>query len=255
MTFVTLQRAAAIAVSAAGLALCGCQDDITLPEVGGADVGECGAFYPGGGDPDAGIVYGAEPGDTLPCFVWTSVRLGAPDPDIEDPAEYANAYLSMPEIFLKSEDAAMSGFLEAQFQVSQARIILFAIASTSCGTCPDLMQAVVSSEGELFDHGIVPIGVLSFDLNDQTTTEAWDLITADAQLLDDGFDEALYRTNDPEHYLGDRSAFEAFPYIVAVRVSDMAVAVKGLGTDYVEYPGKTFKVDELVAAVEEFSAP
>jgi hypothetical protein len=249
-----MRRSIHVFIAAIALAAVGCgQDEITLPDQGGAPVGECGAWYPGGGEADAGIEYGAQLGDTLPCFVWTSVRVGPPDPGETDPVAYANAYLSMPEIFLKSQDAAMTPYLEAQFGVSEAKIILFAIGATECSNCPTLMEAVANSEEELFEHGVIPIGALSYISSNQNVTEAWDLITADETLLNDGVDEALYRTNDPEHYLGDRSAFPLFPYIIAVRVSDMAVAVRADGLGYVD--DGSFKVDELVAAVEAFTAP
>ena len=74
------------------LALSGCgQDDITLPDAGSsAAVGECGAWYPGGGG-DGGATYGFDVGDTLPCFVWESVRIG-------EQGDVPNAYLSMGEL-------------------------------------------------------------------------------------------------------------------------------------------------------------
>ena len=130
MRFETVSATVAMALASALFAGCG-QDEITLPELGGQDVGECGAFYPGGGAADSGIVYGAELGETLPCFVWESVRAGAQD-GAADPATYANAYLSMGEIHLKSKQPEMSELLEAQFGVAEARIILFAIAARNC---------------------------------------------------------------------------------------------------------------------------
>ena len=256
MTFVTLQRAAAITVTAAGLALCCCQDDITLPETGGAAVGECGAFYPGGGEPDAGTAYGSNLGETLPCFVWESVRAGAQETGA-DPAAYANAYLSMGEIFLKSKNPGMSELLEAQFGVAEARIILFPIVAENCSGCPELLGRVVTSIPELEAAGAVVVGVASFSSNDtEPDADAMDLVAADGILINDGFVETHYRTNDPEHYLGTNGSFgEGFPQILAVRVSDMVVAVRGIPQTYYAAEGGGLDVAKLVADLEAFSAP
>ncbi len=217
-----ITAAAALALTCA--AGCG-QDGITLPGKEGADVGECGEWYPGGGAADAGVTYGSELGDTLPCFVWQSVRSGAQQSSA-DPATYANAYLSMGEIYLKSTEPDMSALLEAQFGVPAAKAVIFAVAGENCSTCPKLMGGVTASKTELLEDGIIPIGVASFDSIDASQTDAFDLVTADDIVCGDGFDEGLYRTNDPEHFLGDRLSFDAFPYLIGVRLDDMKVMIR-----------------------------
>jgi len=209
--------------------LSGCgQDDITLPAQESADVGECGEWYPGGGE-DAGVLYGSDLGQTLPCFVWESVRRGEQSSSA-DPAAYADAYLSMGEIFLKSQTPGMSDLLEAQFGAAEAKGLLFVVAANNCGTCPTLMEATTSSRSALLGEGIIPIGVASFDSNSEGT-EAMDLASADEIMVGDGLDEALYRTNDPDHFLGERSDFsEGFPFLIGVRLSDMQVMIRSTPT-------------------------
>ncbi len=249
MRFETVSAMVSMALASALFAGCG-QDEITLPELGGQDVGECGAFYPGGGAADSGIVYGAESGDTLPCFVWESVRAGAQD-GAADPATYANAYLSMGEILLKSKSSGMGALLQAQFGVAQA------VVAENCSGCPEFLGRTVASLPELQAEGVIVIGVASFSSNNSDpSADAMDLVAADEILATDGFDPSLYRTNDPEHYLGTNGSFgEGFPQILAVRVSDMVMAVRGLPQAYYPSTGEGLDVAKLVDEVEAFSAP
>ena len=244
-------------IIAASALLAGCgQDGVVLPEQGGGTVGECGAWYPSGldaDDGDAGIAeFGASVGETLPCFVWESVRSGA-QVEGADPATYANAYLNMGEIFLKAGNPEMSDLLQAQFGVTEAKIILFVVAAENCGTCPTLMTGVTSSLPELLAAGVIPIGAASFDSNNNNTT-AMDLVAADDVMVGDGLSESLYRVNDPEHYLGDRASFEGFPYLIAVRVSDMKVAIRAFPDAYYTETLDGIDVAQLVAEVEAFVA-
>jgi hypothetical protein len=240
-----------LAASALGCALAaGCgQDGVTLPEESGSgDVGECGSWYPGGGD--AGVAvdedsdsdssdessYGIYAGDTLPCFVLDSVRSGAQVSDA-DPATYANAYLSMGEIYLKAQEPDMSALLQAQFGVTEAKAILFVFAADQCTACPKLMQGVTNSKEDLLAAGVIPIGAYSFKLGATDQTDAYDLVYADAHLIEDGFDPSLYRTNDPTHLLGDRYSFQDFPEMTIVRVSDMKVLMRGITEGYLTADG------------------
>jgi hypothetical protein len=249
-------RAAATAFASLGVLAAGCgQDGVVLPEQGGGDVGECGAWYPGGGAADAGIEYGSGLGETLPCFVWESVRSGAQESGA-DPATYPNAYLSMGEIFLKSQNPGMSALLEAQFGVTEAKAIVFAIVAESCGTCPEFMDRLAYSLPELKADGVIVIGVAAFNSNDSNpNADAMDLVAADDILITDGFDPSLYRTNDPEHYLGANGAFGGgFPQIIAVRVSDMTVAVRGIPQAYYPTTGEGLDVAKLVSDIDSFVA-
>jgi hypothetical protein len=216
---------AVAAAALIGFAGCG-QEDVTLPAQQGADVGECGEWYPGG-EADAGAIYGPAIGDTLPCFVWESVRRGPQESHPADPDAYADAYLSMGELYLKSRTPGMSDLLEAQFGTTNARGLLFVVAANNCGTCPKLMSATTSSEDELLAEGIIPIGAASFDSNSDSSA-AMDLVSADDIMVGDGLDESLLRTNDPEHFLGERSSFDAFPYVIGVRLSDMRVMIRSV---------------------------
>jgi len=234
---------------------CG-QDGVVLPDQGGGAVGECGAWYPSGVDADegdAGIAqFGANIGDTLPCFVWDSVRFGA-QVEGADPATYANAYLSMGEIFLKSGSPDMSDLLQAQFGVTQAKIILFVVAADQCGTCPTLLTSVTNSKEELLSAGVIPIGVARFN-SSSCDIGAMDLVAADDVMVPEGLDVSFYRTDDPEQYLGDCISFEGFPYLIAVRVSDMKVAFRGFPSDYYNDTLDAILVSNLVADVEAFAA-
>jgi len=257
MRFRVSRLAAATAFASLAALAAGCgQDGVVLPDNGGGDVGECGAWYPSGidsDDGDAGIAeFGSNLGETLPCFVWESVRSGAQEGGA-DPSTYANAYLSMGELFLKSKSPGMSALLEAQFGVTEAKIILFAIAAENCGTCYRLMEGVTASKEELLAAGVIPIGVASFDSSNYDTA-AMDLVAADDVMIGDGLDAALYRANDPEHYLGDRASFEGFPYLIAVRVPDMTVAIRAYPDSYYNGTGDAIDVAKLVADVEAFVA-
>ena len=245
-------RKANIAVTAAaafGLALAaGCgQEDITLPDAGeGGQIGGCGAWYPGGGEADAGVSYGADLGDTFNCFVWQSVRSGEQQSNA-DPATYANAYLSMGEIYLKSTEPDMSALLEAQFGVPEAKAIIFAVAAENCGACPTLMGGVTASKDELLEDGIIPIGVTGLDL--QSSAVNLNLVQGDKIMIQDGFDEALYRTNDPDHLLGDWFSFDAFPYLIGVRVSDMKVMIRSTPDLYFNESQTAIDVAKLAQAL------
>jgi hypothetical protein len=258
MRFRFLRRASAAALAAACALAAGCgQDGVVLPDRGGGAVGECGAWYPNGGDTDqadAGVAeFGSNLGETLPCFVWESVRSGAQESGA-DPATYANSYLSMGEIHLKSHQADMSALLEEQFGVAEAKVILFTIAAKNCGTCWRLMEGAATSKADLLAAGVIPIGVASFD-SSNNDTGAMSLPDGDEVMVGDGFDESFYRANDPEHYLGDRMSFEGFPYLIAVRVSDMAVAIRSYPDDYYTPAGDAIDVAKLVADVEAFATP
>jgi hypothetical protein len=256
LRFSIVLRAAAIAFASSGILAAGCgQDGVVLPSPGGGDVGECGAWYPGGGEADAGIELGSNLGETLPCFVWESVRSGAKESGA-DPATYANAYLSMGEIFLKSQNPGMSALLETQFGVAEAKAILFTVVAENCSGCPELLGRAVVSLPELQAAGVIVIGVASFSSNNSDpSADAMGLVAADEILINDGFDPSLYRTNDPEHYVGANGSFgEGFPQIIAVRVSDMAVAVRGIPQAY--YPtGEGLDVAKLLADIDSFVAP
>ena len=175
------------------LALSGCgQDDITLPDAGSsAAVGECGAWYPGGGG-DGGVTYGFDVGDTLPCFVWESVRIG-------EQGDEPNAYLSMGELYLMAAHE-QTDLLQAKFGLDEAKSLVIAISAMSCSQCPDFLGAIVDLEGELNQLGAIPIGVCRHDLNDLETPLS--LETADNVLLNhDHWPEDWYRTNDAEYLL------------------------------------------------------
>jgi hypothetical protein len=255
MRFTSVRGAAATGALAlaAVVAACG-QDGVVLPEGGGGTVAECGPWYPSGIDGDEGDAgvpeFGANLSETLPCFVWESVRAGAQEGGA-DPATYANAYLSMGELHLKAEKAAMQPLLEQQFGVSEAKIALFVIAAENCGTCWRLMEGVTNSKAELLAAGVVPIGVASFDSSSYDEA-AMDLVAADDVMIGDGLDEGFYRTNDPEHYVGERASFEGFPYLIAVRVEDMAVAIRSYPDFYYNGAGDGIDVAKLVADVEAF---
>lgn len=248
---------AALAAAAVALAASCGQDGVTLPDPEGADVGECGAWYPGGFE-DSGVIYGAAAGDTLPCFVWESVRAGE-QISSADPATYANAYLSMGEILLKAREPGMGALLEAQFGVTQAKAILFFVVAENCSGCPELLERLAASRPALQAAGAIPIGVASFDAADSNpSAEAMDLVAADELLTDDGFEEALYRTNDPEHHLGASGSFaEGFPQIVGVRVheegedgaADMSVRVRGVPNAYYDQAGDGLLVDTLLGDI------
>jgi hypothetical protein len=249
-------RAAATAFASLGVLAAGCgQDGVVLPEQGGGEVGECGTWYPGGGAADAGIEYGSNQSETLPCFVWESVRSGAQESGA-DPATYANAYLSMGEIFLKSKNPNMGALLEAQFGVAEAKAILFAIVAKDCSGCPEFLGRVVASLPELQAAGVVVVGVASFLSNDSNpSADAMDLVAADEILINDGFDPSLHRTNDPEHYVGENGSFgEGFPQIIAVRVSDMTVAVRGIPQGYYPTTGEGLDVAKLLNDIDSFVA-
>jgi len=251
----------------AGLAAAGCgQDEIEGPEPGSSgEVSECGGFYPGEVSPDgdsdeddladAGVSYGSALGETLPCFVWTSVRSGE-HVEGADPATYANAYLSMPEIYLKSENPDMSPLLEAQFGVTEANAILFAVVAFNCSGCPAFLEKTLASKAALAAAGIIPIGVASFSTSeDEANPDAMDLVAADDILEGEGLDATFYRSNDPEHYVGTYSDFDAtgFPTLVLVRVRDMKVVLRDAPINYYDGEGDGLLVDALVDAVEGFS--
>lgn len=246
----------------AALAAAGCgQDAIELPDPGSTGTtSECGAFYPGEASPDgddladAGVSYGAAVGDTLPCFTWTSVRQGELV-EGADPATYANAYLSMPEIFLKAQEPEMGDLLEAQFGVTEANAILFAVVALNCSGCPAFLERIVASKEELAAAGIIPIGVASFDTGDASANpDAMDLVAADEILEGEGLDATFYRANDPEHYLGTNSDFQmtGFPTLIMVRVDDMEVALREPPINYYDGAGDGLLVDALLDAVDSF---
>jgi hypothetical protein len=240
---------AALAAAAALLAAACGQDEVTLPDPEGAEVGECGAWYPGGAE-DSGVIYGSAEGDTLPCFVWDSVRAGEQIPS-PDPATYANAYLSMGEIFLKAREPEMSALLEAQFGVDEAKAVIFFVVADQCSGCPELLERLAASLPEMREDHAIAIGVASFDAADSDpNAAAMSLADADDLLVSDGFDESLYRTNDPEHYLGASGSFaEGFPQIIGVRLRDMAVRVRGVPNTYYDQAGDGLLVDTLLEAI------
>jgi hypothetical protein len=182
------------------LAACG-QDGITLPDAGQGGGGECGPWYPGGGDAgaDGGADYAVEQGKTLGCWVWESARRNAED-----------TYINVGEIYL----AASRGD-------SGNKSLVIVVGSRNCTECQALVEAIVPRKDDFEDKGALMVGLCRSDLVDPGARLSLD--EAEDVLVDqDGWPADWYLTNDQERHLPPQ--FDVLvPWVVVVRLSDMSV--------------------------------
>lgn len=216
---------ALVALLGAGCA----QERITLPDGGGTTTtGECGGSYPGsqvdGGVGDAGMSYGFGVGETAPCAIWESVRVGAQGAE-------PNTHINLGELFLQAK-LGESELLEAKWGVAEARAIVIAVSALNCGTCPDLLgeNGLAGLHEELDAAGAVMIGVCRHDLYDVDVPKTvLTLEEADEVLIgEDGWLEEWHRTNDQEMWL---PLIDLYPQWAVIRVSDMQVVEWTTGVD------------------------
>jgi hypothetical protein len=217
------------------LATLGCgQQDVVLPEQSGGAAGECGPWYPAGGDAgveetgsddgdsdNEGEGFAYEIGSTLPCFVWESVRVGPTGPE-------PNTYINMGEVYLQSEWGAIDDF-QAKWGagVVEPNWILLVLVASVCPSCESYVNDIMDHRADFESRGVAIVGVArSYDLDntvDLTFEEAEDL------LMHDGFEDNtdLHRTNDEERYLGANATMPSgYPQMGLIRIEDMKVIDK-----------------------------
>ena len=193
------------------------QEDIDLPDAGTGGGGECGSWYPGSSG-DGGVVYGYNEGDTLPCFLWESVR-------IHEKGEIPNTYLSMSGINLmyqKQDLETTQQEILAKFGIAgPIRSLLFAVSARNCPACQELLPEISALKDQFHAAGTIMVGVAFSDLQAEGYLE---LDESEEVLLsifgDMEWREEWHRTNDAEHYL---DIFDSFPNVIVIRLSDMKV--------------------------------
>jgi hypothetical protein len=209
----------ATALLAAAVLALGCaQEKITLPESGGTTTtGACPGSYPGneadGGAGDAGASYAFEVGETAPCAVFESVRVG------EVGAE-PNTHINLGELFLQAAHGE-SDLLEAKWGIDEAKAIVIAASARNCTNCPALIGGLADNQAALEAAGAVMIALCRYELGYYTDDKILTLDEADEILVDeDGWLEEWHRSNDPDKLV---PLTEVYPQWFVIRVSDMRV--------------------------------
>lgn len=214
----TMLRGAGLLALAATLGAGCAQEKIELPEGGGTTTtGACPGSYPGneadGGAGDAGAAYGFGVGETAPCAVFESVRVGAQGAE-------PNTHINLGELFLQAVHGEEE-LLETKWGIAEAKALVFAVSAENCGNCPELIGGLAARRTELEAAGAAMIAVCRYELGYFLDEDILTLEDADRILLeDDGWLEDWHRTNDPDKFL---PLTEIYPQWLVVRVSDMQV--------------------------------
>jgi hypothetical protein len=197
-----------VAVAATLLLAIACgQDDLTFPELSSG--GECGAWY---ANADGGVdsTYVFKKGETCPCFVWESVRIGSVGGE-------PNTYINIGELFLKTKHGNAQA-LQDEWGVSEPKALVLVISAKACPYCPSTISDVVAMRAEFESSGALMVGVCR---NTMGSDDVLSLEEADQILVDDDFwPEDLHRTNDAERHL---LLVNAFPQAAVIRLSDMKI--------------------------------
>jgi hypothetical protein len=220
-------------IAALGVSSCA-QEDIVLPDLGGSvAAGECSAAYPGGTELDT--IYGNIEGDTFPCLVWESVRVG-------EGGDEPNTFIDARALYLQAKNGE-SEVLQSKWGVAAPTALIIMISTEPCAECTKLTAGLVDRRDELEAAGAVLVGVCRDTLSEQDI----DLGQADAVLLEsDGWLPDWHRTNDAEHFLELGSSF---PQVIAVRLRDMLVVHSTAG---IQGSGGG-DADDLLALVEDIA--
>jgi hypothetical protein len=214
----------AAAIAAVAAAACG-QDDVTLPEM---SAGACGPWY-ASSDGDAEAIFVFSEGQTCPCFVWESVRLG---PQGVEP----NTYINLGEVYLPAKHGN-SQALASKWGVEEARALVLAVSAEGCSNCPTVLGDIAAKKSEFEDAGALMMGVCRHTMSDQE--EVLPLEDADQVLVStDSWPEVWHRTNDAEKHL---PLINEYPQAAVIRLSDMKV---------IEFPAASMDADYLLALVQ-----
>jgi len=202
-------RSALVALVAAIGASCG-QDEVEFPDTTAAG-GECGPWYPGGGEADGGVdggeaaetQYAVEEGAIFPCAVWESAMLAGEE-----------TFINVGQIYL-----------EAEHGVTGVQSIVIVIGAENCPSCSALISAMAERVADFGTAGALMIGMARRDLQgaaedpDFELDKAYEVLEAEDWPVDDWF-----AINDAEDYI-PLSFDTAPPWLIVVSVSDMVVRV------------------------------
>ncbi len=190
-------RGVILAVLAVITFACG-QENVVLPDISFGS-GECGPWYPGGGDNADSGVYGIKEGKIFPCAVWEKARLNHQDTFINIGQEYLNA----------------------KHGKSNAKAVVIVVSSKGCTNCMKLISALNDRADDFDQAGAIMIAMARRVFRGSPDDPDLSIEQVDNVLLEEGWLVDRWPViNDEEHYF-DTSFDDATPWIAVVDIENM----------------------------------